>query len=248
MVGCHHGFHGVCCTTGNWQSGSVFTSEDRTGGSGGPNGVVHGEVTFPDNDPQFRESYVGDLMRQKPHGSGILRWRRGNYVRFDGASPAVRAHRRSFLGCAPLTLPRVPVCVMSGEFKQGAMKCGILYFGPRGRSRYNGHLSASRAEGVGDLVPDETDDNLLQYYSGDWRNGLKSGLGIAQFRNGDMYEGEWKHNKMNGQGRYRWKDGTMFSGCFREVCGGRSAVGEGRACVRGMCSRHDLACALCRTR
>lgn len=97
------------------------------------------------------------------------------------------------------------------------MKCGILYFGPRGRSRYNGQLLQSRAEGLGDLAPDETDDNLLQYYSGDWRNGLKSGLGIAHFRNGDMYEGEWKHNKMNGQGRYTWKNGTMFSGCFREA-------------------------------
>lgn len=97
------------------------------------------------------------------------------------------------------------------------MQCGVLYFGPRGLSRYNGQLSQSRAEGMGDLAPDISDDGLLQYYSGNWRNGLKSGVGVAQFRNGDVYEGEWRSNKMHGQGRYTWRDGTSFSGCFREV-------------------------------
>lgn len=72
----------ICCmlrvwAAGNWQSGNVFTHDDKAGSP-------VGEVTFPDTDAQFRESYVGDLSRQKPHGNGILRWRRGNYVRFDG--------------------------------------------------------------------------------------------------------------------------------------------------------------------
>ena len=55
-----------------------------------------------------------------------------------------------------------------------------------------------------------------QYYSGDWHNGLKSGYGVAQFRNGDVYEGDWRNNKMSGQGVYQWKNATKFVGSFRE--------------------------------
>lgn len=77
------GFTCVCVGAGNWHVGQnfMYTGEDRAT----PNGTVFGEITFPDSDPQSRESYVGELYRQKPHGNGILRWRRGNYVRFDGA-------------------------------------------------------------------------------------------------------------------------------------------------------------------
>ncbi len=55
-----------------------------------------------------------------------------------------------------------------------------------------------------------------QFYSGDWHNGLKSGYGIAQFRNGDVYEGDWRNNKMSGHGVYQWKNATKFIGNFRE--------------------------------
>ncbi len=55
-----------------------------SGSSAAIPGSTHGELFFPDTDPQLRESFVGSLVRQKPHGPGVLRWRRGNYVRFHG--------------------------------------------------------------------------------------------------------------------------------------------------------------------
>ena len=56
---------------------------------------------------------------------------------------------------------------------------------------------------------------VLQFYRGGWKNGLKSGYGIAHYRNGDVYEGEWRGNKMSGRGTYRWNDGTVFCGDFQ---------------------------------
>ena len=69
-------------------TGDVLSAvRDTAGGetSTSPTGTTHGELFFPENDPQLRESFVGSLQRQKPHGTGVLRWRRGNYVRFHGA-------------------------------------------------------------------------------------------------------------------------------------------------------------------
>jgi hypothetical protein len=44
----------------------------------------------------------------------------------------------------------------------GELQYGTLHFGPRGRSRYKGSLVQCRAEGNGDVIPDEADDAVLQ--------------------------------------------------------------------------------------
>ena len=41
-------------------------------------------LKYPEDDPQCRECYLGSVVRQRPHGFGVLKWRKGNYVRFDG--------------------------------------------------------------------------------------------------------------------------------------------------------------------
>ena len=43
-------------------------------------------INYPEDDAQCRESYVGSVVRQRPHGYGLLKWRKGNYVRFEGQS------------------------------------------------------------------------------------------------------------------------------------------------------------------
>lgn len=148
------------------------------------NGRQVATITYPDDDPQFRLQYVGNVQRQRPHGRGELRWRRGNYVRFEG------------------------------DFRAGEMREGVLCFGPHGRSRYVGELRQSRADGIGCLEPHENDDCVLARYEGGWRDGLKSGGGTAVFRNGDEYNGNWHNNRMSGEGLYTWADGTEFQGQF----------------------------------
>lgn len=141
-------------------------------------------ITYPEDDEHFRLQYVGRVQRQRPHGQGDMRWRKGNYVRF------------------------------TGEFKAGEMHHGTLYFGPQGRSQYSGDLRHSRADGSGVLEPDEGDDCVLARYDGGWQDGLKCGVGTAEFRNGDIYVGQWHKNRMYGSGRYVWRDGTVFTGQF----------------------------------
>ena len=96
-----------------------------------------------------------------------------------------------------------------------------------------GSLRQCRAEGIGELAPDEADDNVLQFYEGGWHNGLKNGWGTARYRNGDVYEGTWRDNKMFGNGTYTWSDGTVFAGQFevrKHVCLVHAHVHGGTPC------------------
>lgn len=40
------------------------------------------------------------------------------------------------------------------------------------------------------------------YYTGEYKNNLRSGKGTAYFANGDVYVGQWKDDAMNGSGTY----------------------------------------------
>ncbi len=68
-------------------------------------------------------------------------------------------------------------------------------------------------------------------YEGEYKNGLKHGVGTMKFPNKDVYEGEWADNKMHGEGTYTYtskaKKGVpadIYSGSFVEG----KKVGQGR--------------------
>ena len=45
-------------------------------------------------------------------------------------------------------------------------------------------------------------NNLGVHYIGNFRNGLRDGLGRIKFSNGDSYDGEWKDGMRCGNGKY----------------------------------------------
>eukprot|EP01029_Cantina_marsupialis_P028636 TRINITY_DN7777_c0_g1_i1.p1 TRINITY_DN7777_c0_g1~~TRINITY_DN7777_c0_g1_i1.p1 ORF type:complete len:369 (-),score=66.17 TRINITY_DN7777_c0_g1_i1:121-1227(-) len=141
-------------------------------------------ISFPDDDPQSRRYYIGGVRGNKPHGTGVLTWNSGNYVRFEG------------------------------EFVNGEMKKGCLYFGPEGKSVYSGTIADRKADGWGVVVPDPEHDSLLERYEGKWSKGLKHGKGMGIFRNGDSFNGDWENNKIHGRGTLVWSNGTMYAGNF----------------------------------
>jgi hypothetical protein len=56
-------------------------------------------------------------------------------------------------------------------------------------------------------------------YKGEIKNGLKEGIGIMNYNNGEEYDGEWKLNKRNGIGKFKsskellygeWKDNKFI--------------------------------------
>lgn len=53
-------------------------------------------------------------------------------------------------------------------------------------------------------------------YSGNFKDGEKSGLGRLIFPNGDMYEGEFANGEMNGMGTYLHFQGKVYIGEFKK--------------------------------
>lgn len=53
--------------------------------------------------------------------------------------------------------------------------------------------------------------NRNQYF-GDYKDGLRHGSGVLQYKNGAQYEGEWKNGLKNGVGKLSYPDGSWYAG------------------------------------
>lgn len=62
-------------------------------------------------------------------------------------------------------------------------------------------------------------------YEGNYKDGLRCGVGRMVYPSGDIYEGEWLDNKMHGEGSYTYKKtGDIYSGSWS----GNKKNGRGR--------------------
>ena len=48
-------------------------------------------------------------------------------------------------------------------------------------------------------------------YNGDWQLGLKDGLGVYVFEDGEQYSGQYSCGKMSGLGVYSFANGNMLA-------------------------------------
>ena len=55
-----------------------------------------------------------------------------------------------------------------------------------------------------------------EVYDGEWRDGLKHGIGIYLFKNGDVYEGGFIEGKKDGEGRYKMANGKLICGMWKD--------------------------------
>lgn len=51
-------------------------------------------------------------------------------------------------------------------------------------------------------------------YVGEWKDGLRDGIGRQIWLNGDLYEGYWKEDNQNGLGKNIWTDGSWYIGGY----------------------------------
>lgn len=51
-------------------------------------------------------------------------------------------------------------------------------------------------------------------YEGEYKSGIKCGLGKMKFPSKDAYHGEWENDKMHGEGTYVYANGDIFSGKY----------------------------------
>ncbi|QFY89685.1 hypothetical protein D5125_09400 [Magnetovirga frankeli] len=100
--------------------------------------------------------------------------------------------------------------------------------------------SNSYSAGLLDCKVNDPDNG--EFYSGDCKNGLADGVGVARGRDeyegsfkagvqhgrgkyiwgensdwpGDIYEGDWLNGQRTGQGKYTWANGIVFEGTFKK--------------------------------
>lgn len=58
-------------------------------------------------------------------------------------------------------------------------------------------------------------EGVFEAYSGEWRDGLKDGRGVYQWRN-KSYVGQWQDGKRNGKGTFVLEDGSRYVGAWRD--------------------------------
>jgi hypothetical protein len=100
-----------------------------------------------------------------------------------------------------------------------AGKCKVTY--PNGNT-FEGTYDGERVkQGAGIFAwmgpASEEDETLVEKakYDGNYKDGLKNGVGKMIYPNGDFYEGEWIDNKMQGEGTYTYKkSGDIYSGSW----------------------------------
>lgn len=74
--------------------------------------------------------------------------------------------------------------------------CKVLL--PNIAAKYEGMCKKGKADGTGKAEG-------VDYYAGEFRDGLPHGKGIYRWKNGDIYEGDWVKGKMEGQGSKTYK-------------------------------------------
>ena len=85
----------------------------------------------------------------------------------------------------------------------------------RGRGRGPGRPPPSSGGGPGGLGS-EFRDHLGQRncYVGQFRNGVRHGVGTFCYSTGAHYSGDWKDNVKSGRGIFTFENGTVFEGRF----------------------------------
>jgi len=53
-------------------------------------------------------------------------------------------------------------------------------------------------------------------YDGNWKDGVKKGLGIMRYANGDVYVGNWNDDKKNGMGTLKYANGDVYVGNWND--------------------------------
>ena len=56
----------------------------------------------------------------------------------------------------------------------------------------------------------------MEYYDGDWKDGLRHGKGTLKFQDGGYYKGDFDMERMHGRGLFVWPDGSQYEGQWKK--------------------------------
>lgn len=77
-------------------------------------------------------------------------------------------------------------------------KNGQRYEGMWKNNKYHGHGTEIMRDGA--------------IYSGNFKDGLREGLGEYITTSRELYKGEWHYNSIDGHGEFLWPDGRSYEG------------------------------------
>jgi hypothetical protein len=109
---------------------------------------------------------------------------------------------------SPEAMPRKPAVPLQ-EFKELEGGTREVTFGDG--SVYRGGVRGVELHGKGEFV-----SKSGFRYSGEFKDGLKQGLGTYTWQNGDKYTGEFVADKPAGNGRYEFSSGDQYEGEVRD--------------------------------
>lgn len=127
-----------------------------------------------------------------------------------------------------------------GDFKNGLRHGTGTMFEQKGSRKYVGTWVLSQKEGKGVEIFANGDKYIGEYardrfhgqgelytkgglYSGSFKDGLRDGFGVMQFKTNCRYEGYWAKGRMEGKGLYSWPDSRRYEGEW--VNGERTGMG-----------------------
>jgi hypothetical protein len=171
--------------------------------------------TWPNGD-----SYRGELLNDKPHGSGTMQYANGmTYVgdwvngtkqgrgvwtnrsgdRYEGEWKNDKADGQG-------TFTWANGEVYSGSFQDDKMHGHGVHTWADG-TRHEGEYENGMYHGYGVFTSPDG-----RRYEGEFENGKMHGHGVHTWPSGRRYEGEWENNLMHGHGVNTWPDGRRYEG------------------------------------
>lgn len=163
-------------------------------------GLPHGDgVLVYDDASNVR--YEGQFVRGKRDGSGQMRYASGNLYVGQWRDDVKR-------GFGVMKWMGPPLSLDARESRRDA-DTDVLH------EVYEGQWLDDCQHGFGRHVWLHTRQKEKNYYEGEFRAGLRHGLGIFYYANGARYEGAWRENVKDGIGTFFYEDGRVFHGAFR---------------------------------
>lgn len=79
-----------------------------------------------------------------------------------------------------------------------------------------GHGNTDFLNSEKNIRVDDEDEEMIETYTGEWKNDKRSGFGVCERSDGLRYEGEWMDNCKNGYGITLFVNGTKEEGKYKK--------------------------------
>ena len=165
---------------------------------------IHGRGVF---DYETGAKYSGQFRDNLKHGFGTFTWPTGNKYKGNFCDDKMSGH-----GSMDYAAGHSYV----GQWENNKKHGRGVFTSNRGNI-YDGHFLEDVKNGKGKMTyfPGTI---LQEEYDGDWKDGMRWGLGKYVYKQseGVVYEGQWVKDLRHGKGIVRFKDGSVYNGDIKK--------------------------------